>query len=93
MRVGAVALTFLGGAGLLAYLAAVLLIPNEGEAGQPPEAPNRGVVITGVLLLVVAVCVVLPFQRWLGPKLGARAARVPRPCGPPRLAAGFRSAA
>ena len=62
VRVGAVALAFLGGAGLLAYLAAVLLIPNEGEGGQPPEAPNRGLAITGVVLLVVAIGVVLPFH-------------------------------
>ena len=92
VRVGAVALVFLGGAGLLAYLAAVLLVPNEGEDGRPPEAPNRGLAITGAVLLVVAVGVVLPFQRRLGAGLGARAARVPRPCGPLRLAAGFRSA-
>jgi phage shock protein PspC (stress-responsive transcriptional regulator) len=65
VRVGAVALAFLGGAGLLAYLAAVLLIPKEGEGGRPPEAPSRGLAITGVVLLVVAICVVLPFQgRW-----------------------------
>jgi phage shock protein PspC (stress-responsive transcriptional regulator) len=69
VRVGAVALTFLGGAGLLAYLAAVLLIPREGEDGRPPEAPNRGLVITGALLLIVAVCVVLPFRGW-GPGWG-----------------------
>jgi phage shock protein PspC (stress-responsive transcriptional regulator) len=62
VRVGAIALAFLGGAGLLAYLAAVLLIPNEGEGGRPPEAPSRGLVITGAILLVVAICVVLPFQ-------------------------------
>ena len=62
VRVGAVALAFLGGAGLLAYLAAVLLIPNEGEGGRPPEAPNRGLAITGVVLLVVAIGVVLPFH-------------------------------
>jgi phage shock protein PspC (stress-responsive transcriptional regulator) len=30
-RVGFVVLTLLGGAGLLLYLAAVLVIPNEGE--------------------------------------------------------------
>src|ERR1051326_2824310 len=30
-RVGAVALIFFGGAGILLYLAAILLIPNEGE--------------------------------------------------------------
>jgi phage shock protein PspC (stress-responsive transcriptional regulator) len=70
VRVGAVALAFLGGAGILAYLAAVLLIPNEGEAGQPPEAPRRGMAITGVVLLVVAVCVVLPFQGGWGPSWG-----------------------
>ena len=62
VRVGAVALAFLGGAGLLAYLAAVLLIPKEGEGGRPPEAPNRGLAITGVVLLVVAIGVVLPFH-------------------------------
>ena len=70
VRVGAVALVFLGGAGILAYLAAVLLIPNEGEAGQPPEAPKRGMAITGVVLLVVAICVVLPFQGGWGPNWG-----------------------
>jgi hypothetical protein len=64
VRVGAVALIFLGGAGILAYLAAVLLVPNEGEAGWPPEAPKRGMAIAGVVLLVVAICVMLPFRGW-----------------------------
>ena len=62
VRVGAVALAVLGGAGVLAYLAAILLIPKEGEGGQPPETPNRGLVVTGAVLLVVAICVVVPFQ-------------------------------
>ena len=44
-RIGAVALVFVGGAGLLLYLAALLLVPNEDEAA--PIAPgaqgrNRG---------------------------------------------------
>jgi phage shock protein PspC (stress-responsive transcriptional regulator) len=69
VRVGAVALAFLGGAGLLAYLAAVLLIPREGEGGRPGEAPNRGLAVTGVVLLVVAFCVALPFRGW-GPGWG-----------------------
>jgi phage shock protein PspC (stress-responsive transcriptional regulator) len=62
VRVGAVALIFLGGAGILAYIAAVLLIPNEGVDGGAPEPPRRGMAITGVVLLIVAICVVLPFQ-------------------------------
>jgi phage shock protein PspC (stress-responsive transcriptional regulator) len=71
VRVGAVALAFLGGAGLLAYLAAVLLIPKEGEeGGRPGEAPSRGLVITGAVLLVVAFCVVLPFRGGWGPGWG-----------------------
>jgi phage shock protein PspC (stress-responsive transcriptional regulator) len=70
VRVGAVALAVLGGAGVLAYLAAVLLIPREGEDGRPPEAPNRGLVITGAVLLVVAICVVLPFRGGWGPGWG-----------------------
>jgi phage shock protein PspC (stress-responsive transcriptional regulator) len=70
VRVGAVALAFLGGAGLLAYLAAVLLIPKEGEDGRPGEAPNRGLAVTGVVLLVVAIGVVLPFHGSWGPGWG-----------------------
>jgi phage shock protein PspC (stress-responsive transcriptional regulator) len=70
VRVGAVALAFLGGAGILAYLAAVLLIPNEGEGGLPPEAPKRGMAITGVVLLVVAIGVVLPFHGGWGADWG-----------------------
>jgi phage shock protein PspC (stress-responsive transcriptional regulator) len=67
VRVGAVALIFLGGAGLFAYLAAVLLIPNEGVGGAPPEPPKRGLAVTGIVLLVIAIGVVLPFHGgWWG---------------------------
>jgi phage shock protein PspC (stress-responsive transcriptional regulator) len=54
-RVAAVALVFFGGAGILLYLAAVLLIPNEGE--ERPEARrrrDRALAVVGVVLLVVA---------------------------------------
>jgi hypothetical protein len=54
-RVAAVALVFFGGAGILLYLAAVLLIPNEGE--ERPEARrrrDRALAGVGVVLLVVA---------------------------------------
>jgi phage shock protein PspC (stress-responsive transcriptional regulator) len=70
VRVGAVALVFLGGAGLLAYVAAFLLIPNEGEGGGAPvDGPNRAMAIAGVVLLVIAVGVLLPFRGW-GPGWG-----------------------
>jgi phage shock protein PspC (stress-responsive transcriptional regulator) len=55
-RIGAVVLAFVGGAGVLAYLAALLLIPSEDAAGATPgEAPpgrNRWLVILGVIVLL-----------------------------------------
>ncbi len=67
VRVGAVALIFLGGTGLILYLGLALLVPNEGEGGAPPEGPRRSVAIAGVILLVIAVCVALPFRGgWWG---------------------------
>jgi phage shock protein PspC (stress-responsive transcriptional regulator) len=58
VRIGAVALAFVGGAGLLLYLAALLLMPSdEGEAvvSTPTEGRNRVLVIVGVgVLLLVA---------------------------------------
>jgi phage shock protein PspC (stress-responsive transcriptional regulator) len=62
VRVVAVALIFLGGTGLIAYVAGLLLIPNEGEGGGPAEGPRRGVVIAGAILLVIAIGVALPFH-------------------------------
>src|SRR5262245_13195494 len=67
-RIAAVALVFLGGAGLLLYLAAIFLVPNEG--GQPEggrSLSQRALAITGIVLLVVAACVILgrgPFHFW-----------------------------
>jgi phage shock protein PspC (stress-responsive transcriptional regulator) len=55
-RIGAVALAFVGGAGLLLYLAALLLIPSDdaarAEAG-PPRTRNRALVIAGVVVLLL----------------------------------------
>ena len=54
-RVAAVALIFFGGAGVLLYLAAILLVPNEGE--ELPETRrrrDRALAVVGVVLLVVA---------------------------------------
>jgi phage shock protein PspC (stress-responsive transcriptional regulator) len=57
-RIAAVALAFIGGAGLLLYLAAMLLMPTEeGEAvvEASGERRNRALVIAGVVgLLLVA---------------------------------------
>ena len=55
-RIGAVALVFLGGAGILLYLAALLLVPNEDQPA--PIAPgaqgrNRALVIAGVVALLI----------------------------------------
>jgi phage shock protein PspC (stress-responsive transcriptional regulator) len=55
-RIGAVALIFAGGAGLLLYLAALLLVPGEGDSA--PAVPgaqgrNRGWVIAGVVVLLL----------------------------------------
>jgi phage shock protein PspC (stress-responsive transcriptional regulator) len=62
VRVAAVALIFAGGAGLLLYAAAFLLVPNEGEGGGPGETPRRAYVIAGVIVLVIAIGALLPFQ-------------------------------
>lgn len=61
-RIGTVVLTFVGGAGLLAYLAALLLIPSEddpnAEPGATPAGRNRWLVILGVIVLL---CITWPF--------------------------------
>jgi phage shock protein PspC (stress-responsive transcriptional regulator) len=62
VRVVAVALIFAGGAGLLLYAAAFLLVPNEGEGGGPGDTPRRASVIAGVIVLVIAAGVLLPFR-------------------------------
>ncbi|MEA2270366.1 MAG: hypothetical protein QOC64_2976 [Solirubrobacteraceae bacterium] len=63
VRVAAVALVFAGGAGLLAYLAAWLLVPDEGA---PADAgAGRTATVAGAVLLVLAVAAIVPF--WDGP--------------------------
>jgi phage shock protein PspC (stress-responsive transcriptional regulator) len=63
VRVIAVALVFAGGAGLLAYVAAWLLVPDR-DAG-PAERPGRTATIVGAIALVCAIGAVTPF--WGGP--------------------------
>jgi phage shock protein PspC (stress-responsive transcriptional regulator) len=58
LRIGAVVLVLVGGAGLVAYLAAWLLIPSEDSSTDRMEGRNRWLVIGGIVLLV---CVSWPF--------------------------------
>jgi phage shock protein PspC (stress-responsive transcriptional regulator) len=62
VRVTAIALIFAGGAGIFLYLAALLLVPNEGEGGQPGEPPKRGLVVAGAIVLACAIGALLPFH-------------------------------
>lgn len=54
-RIGAVVLAFVGGVGLLAYVAALLLVPAEDstDASGEPAARNRWLVIAGVVVLLL----------------------------------------
>ncbi len=57
-RIGAIVLALIGGAGVLLYLAAVLLIPKGESAAAAPggasaDGRNRGLVIAGVILLLL----------------------------------------
>jgi phage shock protein PspC (stress-responsive transcriptional regulator) len=71
VRVAAVALIFAGGAGLLLYLAGILLLPEGDEpAGDEPAAPARArgsaATIAGAVALVVAVGVLIPGGFFVG---------------------------
>ena len=64
-RLGFVVLTLLGGAGILVYVAAVLVMPNEGEVFAPAEDIHRKrgdhparVVALGLIAVVVLSAVV-----------------------------------
>src|SRR5919107_868519 len=66
-RIGAVGLAFVGGAGLLLYLAALLLVPAEGDTA--PAALGVGVIIIcGVLALGGAIAAAAG-PDWLVPAL------------------------
>ena len=60
VRVAAVALVAFGGAGLLIYLAAWLLVPAEGTSGQDRTGAQRAAVIAGAVALVIAAGALLP---------------------------------
>jgi phage shock protein PspC (stress-responsive transcriptional regulator) len=67
VRVATVALVFAGGAGILLYLAALLLVPNEPVDGAAPEGPRRTAAVVGAVFLICAIGVLLPFHGgWWG---------------------------
>jgi phage shock protein PspC (stress-responsive transcriptional regulator) len=72
-RVAAVALVFVGGAGLLLYLAALFLVPSDGEPTTGRSLSQRGLGIAGIVLLVIAGGAILshgPFHFWIAWPLG-----------------------
>src|SRR5512132_734857 len=58
-RIGFVVLTFAGGAGVLAYLAAWVLVPDDPAAGEAPSDRSRAATIAGAAVLALAAIVLL----------------------------------
>ena len=63
-RVGLVALAFVGGLGVLLYLAALLFVPSEDAAGGEPPRRSRAVTIAGAVLLVIVGAAILSDGGW-----------------------------
>jgi phage shock protein PspC (stress-responsive transcriptional regulator) len=65
VRVVAVVLAFFGGAGLLFYLAAWLLVPSDDPSAQ--QSRGRAPTVVGVVVLVIGLGTLLPFRgHWGG---------------------------
>ena len=58
-RIGFVVLTLAGGAGLLAYAAAWLLVPADPDAGEPAPGQSRLLTYLGAAILAVAALIAL----------------------------------
>jgi phage shock protein C len=58
-RIGFVVLTLAGGAGVLAYLAAWVLVPDDPIPGQAPADRSRAATIAGAAVLALAAVVLL----------------------------------
>jgi phage shock protein PspC (stress-responsive transcriptional regulator) len=58
-RIGFVVLTLAGGAGVLAYLAAWVLVPDDPIPGQEPADRSRAATIAGAAVLALAAVVLL----------------------------------
>ncbi|HYM59100.1 MAG TPA: PspC domain-containing protein [Solirubrobacteraceae bacterium] len=69
-RIGFAVLTLVGGAGVLGYLAAWLLVPSDGAPGEPRTGANRVLAIVGGVILAIAALAFLgPGLVFLGPPL------------------------
>ena len=69
-RIGFVVLTLAGGAGLLAYVAAWLLVPEDAVPGAPPTGRSRLLTWLGAGILAIAVLATLgPGLFFVGPPL------------------------
>ncbi len=67
VRIAFVALALLGGAGIVVYVAALLLVPlDDARAGPPASGRERAVAIGVVLVLVIAVLAVGGFGLFVG---------------------------
>jgi len=70
-RIAAVGLVFIGGVGIVLYLAAWLLVPEEGaETGAAARLPRTAAVIGGAILLVIALGVGLEKLFWWPGEIG-----------------------
>jgi phage shock protein PspC (stress-responsive transcriptional regulator) len=70
VRIAFAVLAFAGGAGVLAYLAAWLLVPSDGEGVEPRTGANRTMAIAGGVVLAVAALAFLgPGLVFVGPPL------------------------
>src|SRR4051812_34473584 len=67
VRIAAVALAFLGGASVIAYLAALVLVPADDGTGNPAEGrPGRAGTAIGAVLVVLAGIALLSNLGWHG---------------------------
>src|SRR5215831_14297847 len=69
IRIAFVVLTFVGGAGVIAYVAGWLLIPEEGDemsVGEEALRTHNWVRIAGFVLIAIAASVLLRPLWWLG---------------------------
>src|SRR3954466_9925168 len=79
VRVVAVVLALFGGAGILFYLAAWLLVPSDDPSAE--AHPGRAATMAGVVVLVIGVATLLPFRGHSGWGIGGGLGWIARPGG------------